>query len=186
MDPPWCLRSGCPERVLALGLVAGVTVPGCSPTPARCCSWRPRVLGLPHGAVDHLAGDGPAVLCARRSASSRRYAAAALAAVAVALLLPLPALLVLLALSVAHFAEGEVGWARLTGRPGCWPAGAAAGLAVVALPLLLRPADVRPLLAELDPAAAGRCCSRPTCARCSSASRLLVVVARGRRRPAQP
>ena len=83
------------------------------------------------------------------------YATAAVVAVAVALLLPVPALLVLLALSAAHFAEGEVAWSRIRrpGRPPVGPLpGAAAGVVVVTVPLLARPDAVRPLLRSLDPA----------------------------------
>jgi len=109
------------------------------------------VIGLPHGAIDHLAWGWAAGEVRPRPRVVGLYAAAAVGAVTVALLAPLPALLVLLALSTAHFAEGEAAWARLAGRPARWPAAAAAGLAVVVLPLALRPAEVRPLLATLDP-----------------------------------
>jgi len=109
------------------------------------------VLGVPHGAVDHQAWGWSAGELRPRTRVVGLYAAAAAGAVAVALLAPLPALLLLLALSAAHFAEGEAAWARLAGRAATWPAAAAAGVAVVVLPLTLRPTEVRPLLATLNP-----------------------------------
>lgn len=106
------------------------------------------VLGLPHGAVDHLVlrvGQGPQ---ARRSLAV--YALTAVAATTVAVLAPVPSVLALLVLSVAHFAEGEQGFARLRGGP--LPAVTAWALAsvVVTVPLVLHPAQARPLLTALD------------------------------------
>lgn len=142
--------------VLLLALVAGLVAPGPLATAGPLLLVVAGVLGLPHGAVDHLAwGWARGEVGAPRPRVIVLYALAAALAVAAALLAPLPALLVLLVLPVAHFAEGEVGWHRLRGAHGCWPAGAAGGLAVVALPLLLRPEAVRPLLTALDPALPG-------------------------------
>jgi len=101
--------------------------------------------------VDHLAWGWAQGEVRPRLAVVAGYALAATGAVGVALLVPVPALVVLLVLAAAHFAEGEVGWARLRGAEPQWPAGAAAGVAVVALPLALRPDEVRPLLAGLAP-----------------------------------
>jgi Brp/Blh family beta-carotene 15,15'-monooxygenase len=114
------------------------------------------LVGLPHGAVDHLAlgwargrtGAAPVrVLVA--------YATGAVAAALAALAFPVPAVLALLVLSVLHFAEGEAAFDRLRGGPGLRLPSFAVGLAVVALPVLLRPDPVRPLLAALDPALPG-------------------------------
>ncbi len=111
------------------------------------------LLGLPHGAVDHLAlgwvrgRTGPA-----RPGVLLAYAAAAVAAAVAALAAPMPALLLLLTLSVAHFAEGEAAFDRLRGGAGLVLPATALGTAVVALPLVLRPAAARPLLIALDPA----------------------------------
>jgi Brp/Blh family beta-carotene 15,15'-monooxygenase len=111
------------------------------------------LLGLPHGAVDHLAlgwsqgerGPAPRALLVAYALGAVLVAAAALAA-------PVPAVLVLLVLSAAHFAEGEVAFDELRGGPGLRLPAAALGTAVVALPLLLRPEQVRPVVAALDPA----------------------------------
>jgi len=137
--------------VLAAALAAGLVAPELLREAGPALLVAAAVLGLPHGAVDHLAWGWAQGEVRPRVRVVVGYALAAAAAVGVALLAPLPALLVLLALAAAHFAEGEVGWARLRGARPAWAAGAAAGLAVVALPLVLRPADVRPLLDGLDP-----------------------------------
>ena len=141
--------------VLVAALAAGLLAPDALRAAGPALLVLAAVLALPHGAVDHLAWDWARGGTRARPAVVAGYALAALAAVGAALLAPLPALVVLLALSVAHFAEGEVGWARLAGRPPAVLAGAATGLAVVALPLVLRPAEVRPLLDALHPDLAG-------------------------------
>ncbi len=141
--------------VLLTALVAGLVAPELLQAAGPALLVAAAVLGLPHGAVDHLAWGWAQGEVRPRLRVVVGYALAAVAAVGVALLAPLPALLVLLALAAAHFAEGEVGWARLRGARPEWTAGAAAGVAVVALPLVLRPADVRPLLDGLDPGLAG-------------------------------
>lgn len=138
--------------VLLLALAFGLLLPGVLRDAGPALLVLAGVLGLPHGAVDHLAWGWVDGEVRPRPAVVAAYAAAALAAVAVALALPVPALLALLVLAVAHFAEGEAAWSALAGRAKDWPAAAAAGLAVVVLPLVLRPAEARPLLAALDPA----------------------------------
>ena len=57
----------------------------------------------------------------------------------------------LLLLSAGHFAEGEAAFDRLRGGAGLALPAAALGLAVVAVPLVLRPEAARPLLRSLDP-----------------------------------
>jgi len=141
------------RTVLGLALLAGLAVPEVLSDLGPLLLVTAGLLGLPHGAVDHLAwGWSRGELGRPRVVVVGVYATAALGAVGVALLVPVPALLVLLALSAAHFAEGEVAWSRLRGTPVGWLPGAAAGLSVVTLPVLMRPDAVRPLLRSLDPA----------------------------------
>ena len=140
---------------LVVALVSGLVLPGLLADLGPVLLVVAGLLGLPHGAVDHLAwGWARGDVGRPRSGVVVGYAAAALGAVGVALVLPVPALLVLIALSAAHFAEGEVAWSRQhPGRGSVGPMpGVAAGVAIVALPLLARPDAVRPLLASLDPA----------------------------------
>ena len=136
--------------VVGVGAAVGVLVPDTGAGPALLVLAA--LVGLPHGAVDHLAlgwargQEGPAPLPLLVA-----YATGAVLVAAVALSAPLPAVLVLLVLSAAHFAEGELAFDRLRGGPGLLLPSAALGTAVVALPLLLRPEPVRPLLRALDP-----------------------------------
>ena len=138
--------------VLLVAAAAGVTDPAVAQAgPALLVLAA--LLGLPHGAVDHLAlgwsqgtrGPAPVALLVAYAAGAVLVAAAALAA-------PVPAVLVLLLLSAAHFAEGEVAFDELRGGPGLRLPAAALGTAVVALPLLLRPEQVTGVVAALDPA----------------------------------
>ena len=137
---------------LAAGVLLQLVAPGSLQAAGPALVVLAGVLGLPHGAVDHLAWGWAQDEVRLLPVVVAGYALAAGAAVGVALLVPVPALVLLLLLAAAHFAEGEVGWARLRGSAAHWPAGAAAGVAVVVLPLVLRPAEVRPLLAGLDSA----------------------------------
>ena len=114
------------------------------------------LLGLPHGAVDHLAlGWSRGTRDAAPVGLLVAYALGAVLVAAAALAAPVPAVLVLLLLSAAHFAEGEVAFDELRGGPGLRLPAAALGTAVVALPLLLRPEQVRGIVAALDPALPG-------------------------------
>ena len=154
-----------PRRLAAAVTVAGlVTVvlaactgllgPGLTTAAGPAAVVVAGLLGLPHGAVDHLAlGWVRGRTGAARPVVLLAYAAAALAAAGIALAVPLPALLVLLVLSAAHFAEGEAAYDRLRGGPGLALPAAAIGVAVVAAPLLLRPAAARSLLVALAPSA---------------------------------
>jgi Brp/Blh family beta-carotene 15,15'-monooxygenase len=141
--------------VLVLAAVVGLAVPSAGQAgPALLVLAA--LLGLPHGAVDHLAlgwsqgtrGPAPRALLVAYALGAVLVAAAALAA-------PVPAVLVLLLLSAGHFAEGEVAFDQLRGGPGLRLPAAALGTAVVALPLLLRPDQVRGIVAALDPALPG-------------------------------
>jgi Brp/Blh family beta-carotene 15,15'-monooxygenase len=118
------------------------------------------VLGIPHGAVDHLV---PWWWSGGRRAPRRAlalvtaaYAAAASAAAAALLLLPTPALTAALVLSALHFGRGEVvAWAERAGRPVPGPAAdwlpcVAHGLAVVGLLLWRDPATTDPWVRSLS------------------------------------
>lgn len=135
--------------MLALAVVLGLVVPGVGVAgPALLVVAG--VLGLPHGAVDHLA------LGWSRPGGVRRvllggYAVLAVGVAWVAVVLPVPMVLALLVLSCAHFAEGELAFARLCGRPASAITAAAVGTTVVTVPLLLRPDAVRGVLDGLDP-----------------------------------
>ena len=159
--PPWDPRSAARRTTIGSVLLVGAVATGAALVPAIRSAGPALlvlagVLGLPHGAVDHLAlgwargrtGAAPAPVVAA-------YAAAAVAVAAVAVTAPLPAVLVLLVLSAAHFAEGEVAYDRLRGGAGMLLPAAALGTAVVTLPLVLRPEPVRALLAALDPGLPG-------------------------------
>lgn len=106
--------------------------------------------GLPHGAADVALVPGRG---RRRLLLLGGYGVAAAVAVAVSLAVPGPALVVLLALSVAHFAEGEVA-AQRGSRGAGWTA-AAVALAVVAGPLARWPEEVSAVLRPLTPSLAG-------------------------------
>jgi len=160
-----------PPALLGL-LLAGQLV---SPADWSPVSWLPvtvgLLLGLPHGAVDHLV---PAWIRARRlslpAGAALLVGYVATAAVMFVLLrrYPLPGLLVFLAASLLHFGTGEVQYHQLRTDPGARrrlrpPAGrrrvrtaAAAALQVlgwggtsVLLPLACWPDQVRPVLEAL-------------------------------------
>ncbi len=139
----------CSVAVVALAAVGGGFLP-VSTGPVLLVAAG--LLGLPHGAVDHLAlGWARGRTGSARPVVLLAYALAAAAAGA-ALTVPVPALLVLLLLSAAHFAEGEAAFDRLRGGTGAALPAAALGLVVVAVPLVLRPGAAGPLLLSLDPA----------------------------------
>ena len=117
------------------------------------------VLGMPHGAVDHLAmgwsrgGRGPAdgPLGGASPVMLVGYAVLAVGVAWAALVFTVPVVLGLLVLSGVHFAEGEIAFDRLRGGVGSVLTGAALGTAIIAGPVLLRPDAVRPVLDALDP-----------------------------------
>lgn len=122
------------------------------------------VIGVPHGAVDHLvpwwwsAGSAPPLR--RVLTFAVGYAGIAAAALAALLFAPTPTLTAFLVLSAVHFGRGEVvAWAERAGRPVPAPMqdllpSAAAGAAVVGLLLWTTPETVDPLLRRLSPALA--------------------------------
>jgi len=162
-----------PPTLLGLLLAGQLVAPaGWAPE-----SWLPvtlgLLLGLPHGAVDHLV---PAWVRARRTSLPATAALlvgyVATAAVMLVLLrrYPLPGLLVFLATSLLHFGAGEVQYGRLRTDPallrrlqpptaGAPVRTAAAGAlqvlgwggTSVLLPLACWPAQVRPVLEALAP-----------------------------------
>jgi Brp/Blh family beta-carotene 15,15'-monooxygenase len=118
------------------------------------------LIGLPHGAVDHLV---PAWVSVRARPPRARllllagYAGAAAAALGVVLAAPLPMFLAFLGLTVVHFGTGDV--AFLAERDGRRPRFAvhrvlALGGPPVVLPLVLHAPTVDPLLDAVAPGAA--------------------------------
>ncbi|SCG34343.1 Brp/Blh family beta-carotene 15,15'-dioxygenase [Micromonospora halophytica] len=115
------------------------------------------LLGLPHGAVDHLV---PAWMSARARPTAARlavplgYAALAGAALVAFRAAPAPALVGFLALSVAHFGTADEAFhAERDGRPVRQPLSGvlARGGPPVVVPLLLWPDAVDPVLATVAP-----------------------------------
>ncbi len=127
------------------------------------------LVGIPHGAVDHLVPWwwGPAEPtyrgCARRRPTSRlvlfaaAYTACAGVALTALLLVPTPTLLVFFVLSAIHFGLGErVTSAERSSRPvthgwGDQVVAAAHGLVVVGMLLWAQPATTDPFLRPLSP-----------------------------------
>jgi Brp/Blh family beta-carotene 15,15'-monooxygenase len=150
-----------PVAVLSALLAVSLLVPGAAAAAAVPVAVAGAVLGVPHGAVDHLV---PWWWSGRRRPPRRTlalvtvgYAAAAAAAAAALLLAPAPALAAALALSAVHFGRGEVvAWAERAGRPLPGPAtdllpSAAHGLTVVGLLLWVDPATTDPWVRALSP-----------------------------------
>jgi Brp/Blh family beta-carotene 15,15'-monooxygenase len=145
-------------------------------------AWVPLVagllLGLPHGAVDHLVPDvelGPSR--GRTVLVTAAYAALALVVLAAFRAWPGPALALFVLLSAAHFGTGETAFADLrAGRaPGVDVLGAAAfGAAAVVVPLLASADAVAPVIALVVPGTDGRL---PATASRVAVAVLLVVIA---------
>ena len=148
--------------LLSVGLLAVL-----APSTAADLAWPIAaagvVLGIPHGAVDHLV---PWWWAARTApvralwAFALGYAAVAAAALAAFLLAPTPTVAVFLVLSAVHFGRGEVAsWAERAGRPVPPPGAdllpaAATGATVVGALLWADPATTDPLLRAVTPALA--------------------------------
>jgi Brp/Blh family beta-carotene 15,15'-monooxygenase len=116
------------------------------------------VAGIPHGAVDHLVPGwfrrAPAV--GRGAAVPLGYAMTAAGAFAVCWWAPAFALCAFLAASAAHFGHGEVRFdalCRVHPVAGGRTLAAAHGTVTTALPLLLWPEQVRPVVLLLTPEA---------------------------------
>ncbi len=126
------------------------------------------MVGIPHGAVDHLVpawwpGSRPRSPRVRRADGARMlcfviaYTAVAMTALAALLVVPTPTLMAFLVLSAVHFGRGEVVTsAERAGRPvpstsADWPVTLAHGLAVVGLLVWARPPTTDPFLRPLSP-----------------------------------
>ncbi|GLZ56300.1 Brp/Blh family beta-carotene 15,15'-dioxygenase [Actinomycetospora sp. NBRC 106378] len=144
---------------VAVVLVVGLVVPGVW----ERWGWLPFAVGLlvgiPHGALDHLVpwwtgatARRPGLLAGVLSA----YVALAVLTFVAARLWPVPALVGLLVGSAVHFGSGETAVQALrSGRPaGPTPRWVAPGLATVAVPFLAWPTTVRPVLDVLAPGSA--------------------------------
>lgn len=151
-------------------LVLAVVAPGPAERSALPVAVVGALLGIPHGAVDHLVpwwwGSAPAGGGTRRGRARTAcvfagfvsvYVVIAGLALAALLLAPTPTLLAFFVLSAAHFGRGEVvASAERAGRPtpgpaADWLVAAAFGVGVVGLLLWARPADTDPLLGPLSP-----------------------------------
>jgi Brp/Blh family beta-carotene 15,15'-monooxygenase len=153
-----------PVAALAALLALSVLAPGAVAAAAVPVAVAGAILGVPHGAVDHLV---PWWWSGCRQAPRRTlalvtacYAAAATAGAAALLLAPVPALAAALVLSAVHFGRGEiVAWAERAGRPVPGPTTdllpcAAHGLSVVGLLLWIDPATTDPWVRALSPTVA--------------------------------
>jgi Brp/Blh family beta-carotene 15,15'-monooxygenase len=171
--------------VLAL-LAASVVAPGV------VASWAPLVavggvlLGLPHGAVDHLVpGWAAARPLGRRPMALllTGYLLVVATGAAALRVAPVPTLVVFLAVSAGHFGRGEVvEAAQAAGRPvpavsGDLVPALAHGLVIVGLPVAAWPAVSLPLLDLLAPGAAASPAWVPTVV--GAAAALAVVAALG-------
>ncbi len=149
---------------LSVGVVGAVVVAAVL-LPAQVAAWAPLVLaagvlvGLPHGAVDHLVPDWIAGRPGRmwRPRVLAGYAATALLALGALLVAPVVSLLLLFVVSAVHFGTGEVAFdAERAGTP--WrpalrdvvPVVGLGGLPV-AVPLARWPEEADRVLAALSP-----------------------------------
>jgi Brp/Blh family beta-carotene 15,15'-monooxygenase len=156
------LLTWLPVGALATLLAFSVLAPGAARSAALPLAVVGAVLGIPHGAVDHLVpwwwSSGAGARDRRREVAlfAAGYAVAAAAALAVSLLAPAVTFAAFLLLSAVHFGRGEVAaWAERAGRPvpslGCSVSTSLApGLLVVGLMLWGPRADVG-LLAPIAP-----------------------------------
>lgn len=152
---------GLATRVSWAGMAAAVAVGLLAPDLLARAGWMPLalglVVGLPHGAVDHLV---PQRLSGRRPTVRSMigllgaYVGLAGAFFLFARLASSAALLLFIAASVVHFGTGEVAFAAQRARR---PARFApqlvlgAGAPPLLVPLALRPEEVAPLVADLAP-----------------------------------
>jgi len=148
---------------LAMLLVAQIAVPQAVLTAAPLLAVVGILIGVPHGAVDHVVPfwlAGRPVTRGQLAAVVAVYLAIAAAATAAFLLAPGPTLLAFLLLSAVHFGRGEVvsvAESRGTAVPGArqdvLPT-LAHGAVVVGLPVALWPGTSLPLLETLAPSVA--------------------------------
>ncbi len=173
-ERPEAMRDLRALSVVPVGLVAALLlIAVVSPSAARTAGLPIAVvgalLGVPHGAVDHLLpwwwgnpnrttpGGARGSTAARLGIFTVAYALVAAAALTALLVAPTPTLLVFFLLSAVHFGRGEVltsaeRASRPVPRAGAdWTVAAAHGLVVVGLLFWIRPADTNPLLGPLSP-----------------------------------
>lgn len=162
--------SAVPVGLVAALLLLAVVSPSAARSAGLPIAVVGALLGVPHGAVDHLLpwwwgsperttpdGTRASSTAARLAIFTVAYALVAALALTALLLAPTPTLLVFFLLSAVHFGRGEVlTSAERAGRPvpraGADRAVAAAhGLVVVGLLFWIRPADTNPLLGPLSP-----------------------------------
>lgn len=161
-----------PIAAMALLLVVSITAPDLATAVALPVAVVGALVGVPHGAVDHLVpgwvvgNQGPTGSPKAPGGPLRLarflglYAAAAAAAAMAFIVAPTPTLLAFLVLSGAHFGWGEVVTsaerAARTARLGVGSAlvAAANGMAVVGLLIWRNPAATDPDLRALSPAVA--------------------------------
>lgn len=155
-----------PVGLMSALLVAAVAAPVTTRSLALPLAVAGSLIGLPHGAIDHLVPRwvGTATPVNRNSALAGRsvalvaigYAIAAGVALVSMLFLPVPTLIVFLVVSAGHFGWGEVETsAQRAGRavPTVareWPTAAACGLLVVGSVVWLRPSQTGSITAELS------------------------------------
>lgn len=147
-------------------VVLSVVAAGAARTVAVPLAVVGALVGVPHGAVDHLipwwwgspaAGRGGSRGAVAIGLFGLAYAAVAALALTAFLLVPTPALVAFLVLSALHFGRGEVATsAERAGRPAPGlrtdrVVSVAHGLVVVGMLLWARPAQTDPLLRPLSP-----------------------------------
>ena len=175
--PPVALRdigalTWAPVAAMVLLLLVSITAPNFAAAIALPVAVVGALVGVPHGAVDHLvpgwvAGNRAPAGSARAGGGRLRlarflglYVAAAAAAATALILAPTPTLLAFLVLSGAHFGWGEVVTSgERSGRTarlgvGSGLVAAANGMAVVGLLMWRNPAATDPYLRALSPTVA--------------------------------
>jgi Brp/Blh family beta-carotene 15,15'-monooxygenase len=144
--PLWAVATGVGLVVLPLLCLASVVAPASTAAAGPAILAVGLLVGVPHGALDHRIAGGDR----RRVPFVARYVLTAGAVLIAFAADPPLAFAVLLVLSMAHFAEGEVYFARLRdqrqGDRSDLLAGAVCGTAMVVLPLLTHVAEAQRLI----------------------------------------
>jgi len=161
---PACRPADVAARLSRGAVAAVLAVQFAVPGGWGSAAWVPLVvgllLGLPHGAVDHLVPDAELGPSRRRTALVVvAYAGLALVVLAAFRAWPGPALALFVVLSAVHFGTGETAFSDLqAGRPPQVDVlGAAAfGSAAIVLPLLRDPEAVAPVIALVVPGSTGQ------------------------------
>lgn len=157
------LVSTASTGALALLLLLQLVAPAAVAAAAPALAVAGLLLGLPHGAVDHMVpfwSTGEAVTVRRLGTVLVSYVVVAVAAAAALLLVPGAAVAVFLVVSALHFGRGEVAVAAArAGRPvprlrDDVPLALAHGFVVVALPYALWSEQAAVVLRQLAPSLA--------------------------------